>query len=338
MNNFYPWQSEVWSRLNGLRTHLPNSLLLKGSEGIGKLDLAMNFAQSLLCESPQLSGLACQTCPSCHWFAQETNPDFRLIQPDSLSSAEDQPEKENSKKASREISVEQIRSLSAFVNLSAHSGGYRVALIHPAEAMNNNSANALLKTLEEPTDKLLFILVTHRPQQLLPTIMSRSLAITIPNPAIEVGTAWLKLQGIPEPELVLAQSGFAPLTALISTVEGIDREVRDVLLEAIKHPDKFNALAIADQLQRNQAITVIHLLQQWCYDLLSFKLSGAIRYHPEQIDLLKNISNNVPVNSLFRYCKELQIARREAFHPLNPKLLFESLLLAYQQLPTDRAS
>ena len=160
MKQLYPWQDEIWQRMQDLRSRLPNALLLKGAEGIGKLDLAMDFAQSILCEAPLASGFACETCPSCHWFAQESNPDFRLIQPDALS--DDTAEKESGKKASKEISVDQIRALSSFSNLSAHSGRYRVVLIHPAEAMNNNSANALLKTLEEPTDKLLFILVTHK--------------------------------------------------------------------------------------------------------------------------------------------------------------------------------
>jgi DNA polymerase-3 subunit delta' len=89
---------------------------------------------------------------------------------------------------------------------------------------------------------------------------------------------------------------------------------------------------LADQLQRAAPVQVIHFLQQWCYDLASFKLAGVIRYHPEQIDLIGKISKNMPLQALLRYLKELQVAKREAFHPLNPKLLFESILLAYQQL------
>jgi DNA polymerase-3 subunit delta' len=332
MKELYPWQAEIWQRLQGLRGRLPNALLLKGAEGIGKLDLALDFAQSILCATPLSSGLACQSCPSCHWFAQETNPDFRLIQPDALASAEETPEKEGGKKASREISVDQIRALSNFVNLSAHSGGYRVVLIHPAEAMNSNSANALLKTLEEPTDKLLFILVSNKPQQLLPTILSRSLSIAVPMPSIESSAAWLIQQGVADPASLLAQTGFAPLLALQGAGEGAATEERKLMLDAIKQPGRFDPLMLADQLQRAAPVQVIHFLQQWCYDLASFKLAGVIRYHPEQIDLIGKISKNMPLQALLRYLKELQVAKREAFHPLNPKLLFESILLAYQQL------
>lgn len=339
MKELYPWQNDVWQRLQGLRARLPNALLLKGAEGIGKLDLALNFAQSILCEAPLASGFACQNCPPCHWFAQETNPDFRLIQPDALSASDETPEKEGGKKASREIGVDQIRALSTFANLSAHSGGYRVVLIHPAETMNNNSANALLKTLEEPTDKLLFILVTNKPQQLLPTILSRSLSIAVPMPTREVSTAWLKQQGVADPAAILAETGFAPLSALNSAGENAGTEERKLLLGALKQSARFDAIALAEQIQRAAPVQVIHFLQQWCYDLTSFKLAGGIRYYPDQIDLIGNISKNIPLQALLRYVKELQVAKREAFHPLNPKLLFESILLAYQQmiLTTNKA-
>ena len=332
MKELYPWQNEIWLRLQGLRTRLPNALLLKGAEGIGKLDLALNFAQSILCATPLPSGLACQSCPSCHWFAQESNPDFRLIQPGALSASDETPEKEGGKKASREITIDQIRALSSFANLSAHSGGYRVVLIYPAEAMNNNSANALLKSLEEPTDKLLFILVTNKPQQLLPTILSRSLSFAVPTPSREDSTAWLNQQGVADPAIALAQTGFAPLLALSSAGEGAGTEERKLMLQAVKQPAKFDAIALAEQLQRAAPVQVIHFLQQWCYDLASFKLAGEIRYNPEQLDLIEKISISISLQALLRYVKELQVAKREAFHPLNPKLLFESIFLAYQQV------
>lgn len=332
MKDLYPWQSDIWQRLQGLRARLPNALLLKGAEGIGKLDLALNFAQSILCEAPLPTGLACQSCPSCHWFAQESNPDFRLIQPDALSASDETPEKEGAKKASREISVDQIRALTSFANLSAHSGGYRVVLIYPAEAMNSNSANALLKSLEEPTDNLLFILVTNKAQQLLPTILSRSLSIAVPMPSREEGAAWLKQQGVADPETALAQTGFAPLSALLSAGEGAGTEERKLMLAAIKQSAKFDALAMAEQLQRAAPVQLIQFLQQWCYDLASYKMAGVIRYNPEQTDLIGNLSKNLSQQALLRFIKELQVAKGVAFHPLNPKLLFESILLAYQQM------
>ncbi|HEX7454884.1 MAG TPA: DNA polymerase III subunit delta' [Gallionella sp.] len=332
MKPLYPWQNESWLALQGLRARLPHALLLKGAQGIGKLDLALNFAQSLLCEKPNADGMSCQKCSSCHWFEQDSHPDFRLIQPDALTAAEDGDEKRSGKKPSREISVDQIRELSSFANLSAHCGGYRVVLIHPTEAMNNNAANSLLKTLEEPTDKLLFLLVTHKPQQLLPTILSRCLSFTVHTPTREVGTAWLAEQGVKNPDHALAQTGFAPLQALDWAESGEGAEERGILLAAIRYPAKMDALALADSLQRSAPVHVIHCLQQWCHDLASAKLAGAVRFFPEQTAEIIKLANGVSSVALMRFQKELLEARRSAFHPLNPKLLLESLLLSYRQL------
>ncbi len=332
MKELYPWTQEVWNNLNGLRTHLPNALLIKGAAGIGKLDMAFNYAQSLLCEVPLNEGMPCCQCDSCHWFEQGTHPDFRMVQPDALSDSEDTIEKEGGKKPSREISVDQIRALASFANLSAHRGGYRIVLVHPAESMNNNSANALLKTLEEPTEKLLFILITHKPQQLLPTIRSRCLSITVNTPSLKSGIECLKKQNVKNPEKALAQSGFAPLQALQLGEDGAWTEEGNLLLSAIQKPAQMDALVLAEKLQRSAPGLVIHCLQQWCYDLNCIKLTGQVRYFPELADTLKYLSENISSMRLLGFHIELQTAMREAYHPLNAKLQFESVFLSYRQI------
>jgi DNA polymerase-3 subunit delta' len=333
MNKLYPWQNDPWQRWAGLRSRLPHAILLKGAQGIGKFDFAMNLAQSLLCEKPLADGLACRDCPSCHWFLQETHPDFRLLQPDALAATEDADEGEGKKKKpSRQISVDQVRALADFANLSAHRGGHRVVLIHPAEAMNTNAANALLKTLEEPSAKMLIILVSHKPQQLLPTILSRCLTLSMPMPSQEESTAWLKQQGISDPAAMLAQAGFAPLLAARVAEEGAGSDEYKRFLQEIRQPAKLDVFALAEQLQKTEPDKVIHWMQQWCYDLSSAKLTGRVRYNLELTDSIKSISNDIPALELSRYQKELLVARREALHPLNPKLLYESLLLSYRQM------
>ena len=330
MHTLYPWQNELGQRWIELRSRLPHALLLKGPHGVGKFDFAMNVAQSLLCKKPLADGWACQDCPSCHWFDQESHPDFRLLQPDAQSVQEE--EKEGGKKPSKKISVEQIRALSDFTNLSAHQGGYRVVLIHPAETMNVNAANALLKTLEEPAGRMLIILVSHKPQQLLPTILSRCLSLTVAMPPPEVSIAWLQQQGIDNPAAALALAGFAPLLAARQTEEATEADEYSQFLQEIRQPAKFDVYALAEQLQRTEPAQVIHWLQQWCYDLGSMKLTGKIRYNTELYDYIKNISDIIDLSKLLQYQKELITARREAAHPLNPKLLFESILLSYRHL------
>lgn len=334
MQDIYPWQKSDWANLQELRKRPPHGLLLKGSQGIGKFDLAMRFAQSLLCEHPDAAGFACGACPSCHWFSQGSHPDFRLLQPDALSQDGDDGEDAkpaSGKKPSKQISVDQVRSLADFFGMSAHQGGRRAVVIHPAEAMNTNAANALLKNLEEPPKGLLFILVSHKPQQLLPTILSRSLSFALSPPDTESAVRWLAKQGVKNPAEAFAASGFSPLQA-VKLDEQVGSEERAKLLRAVRQPESLDVFALAEMLQKTEQVLVVQWLQQWSYDLSSMKLAGKLRYHlGEEAAIRKLVEPITPLN-LARLQKYLQGAKREAQHTLNPKLFLESLLFSYRQL------
>lgn len=335
MEELYPWHEATWQRWAALRARLPHALLLKGPQGTGKLDFALSLARSLLCVTPGSDGQACGTCSACHWFEQETHPDFRLLQPEAL--AEGDESDSGKKKPARQITVEQVRSLADFANLSAHQGGRRVVLIHPAERMNVSAANALLKTLEEPSANMVLLLVSHKPQQLLPTIRSRCVALAMPMPAPQAARDWLKAQGVAKPDAALAQAGYAPLAALQLAQEADGDAEHDSFVREIGQPAKLDALALAERLQRIEPAQFIHWLQQWCYDLASARLAGVIRYHSEDGTQIRSLAGKIPPLALAAFQKELLTARREALHPLNPRLLFESLLLAYQQMATAPA-
>jgi DNA polymerase-3 subunit delta' len=329
MKQIYPWQQNDLQRLQELRKRPPHGVLFKGAKGIGKFDLAMNFAQSLLCQDPGVADLACGKCASCHWFEQESHPDFRLLQPEALSLNSE--ETESGKKPSKQISVDQVRGLADFVGMSAHQGGRRVVVIHPAEAINTNAANALLKSLEEPPPGLLFILVSHKPQQLLPTILSRCLSFALPAPDAASATLWLKEQGVKNPAEALAASGFAPLQA-VQQDQQLGSEERAKLLRAVRQPDGLDVFALAESLQKTEQVLVVQWLQQWSYDLNAMKLAGRLRYHPGEETAIRKLVEPVAPLNLARLQKLLQTAKREAQHTLNPKLFFESLLFAYRQL------
>jgi DNA polymerase III subunit delta' len=334
MTIIYPWQKNDWARLQELRKRPVHGLLFKGTKGIGKLELAINFAQSLLCQHPDSSGFACGKCPSCHWFEQGSHPDYRLLQPEVLSldgEESDEFKSVSGKKPSKQVSVDQIRGLADFFGMSAHQGGRRVIVIHPAEAMNPNAANALLKNLEEPPPELLFILVSHKPQQLLPTILSRCLSFALPAPDAASATRWLAEQGVKNPAEALAVSGFAPLQA-VQLDEQLGSEEHDKLLRAVRLPAALDVFALAEVLQKTEQVLVVQWLQQWCYDLSSMKLAGKLRYHPGEEATIKKLVEPVAPLNLARLQKHLQTAKREARHTLNPKLFFESLLFAYRQL------
>lgn len=209
----YPWQSETLVRIFSQRARLPHALLLHGNSGTGKLDFAQRLAQSLLCLAPLADGEPCDNCTSCNWFTQGNHPDFRLLAPEQGNEAD--TEGGNAKKSTRkslQISVDQVRALAEFFTLSSHqSSGLRVVLIHPAEALNATSANALLKMLEEPPGGVIFILVSHQLKRLLPTILSRCHKIDMPIPERALALSWLQSQGIDDAAARLDYAGGAPL-------------------------------------------------------------------------------------------------------------------------------
>jgi len=165
---YYPWHSDQWQYLLRLKQRMPHALLLQGCAGIGKLDLAHEFAQAMLCESPQDNGHACGQCQACSWYAQGGHPDFRLFRTRIAERTDRRGRKADEQKTQYIISVAQVRELADFVNMSTHRHGNRVILIHPAESMNPQAANSLLKILEEPAPNTLFILVSHQPQTASP--------------------------------------------------------------------------------------------------------------------------------------------------------------------------
>lgn len=303
---------------------LPHALLLKGRSGTGKLDFAMHLSRSLLCESPLESGMACGSCAACSWFSNSLHPDFRMIEPEG--------ETESGKLTNR-ITIDQIRALSGFMGTTAHRNGYKVVLIHPAEAMNPNAANALLKTLEEPQGKSIFILVTSKPHRLLQTILSRCQKIQMPFPKPDEAAAWLKDQGILEPAKFLAEAGNAPLLAR-DLAKG-DPALLERFLSEISLGDP-DALSIAETFQKTDLPLLVLWMQKWCHDLSSFAFCGKIRYFPGMSEKIRNRSTRTNQVELARFQRKLCEAQKMASHPVNPRLFIEELILSYRALLMPR--
>lgn len=327
--NVLPWHKIELERLIGDKGRLPHALLMHGRQGIGKLLFARALAQSLLCENPASSGLACGRCAACGWFDSANHPDFRLIEPASLTEpTEDEDGRE--KKASLQIIIEQIRELADFINISSHRGGPKVVLIHPAEALNPHAANALLKSLEEPPAGVHFLMVAHRAHYLLPTIKSRCQLVALagpePGPAIE----WLRAQGVPDPALALAQTGNSPLLA--QQLAGQDYwQQRDFLLQRIAERT-FDPLLVAEQIRDYPVQHVVNWLQKWTFDLIFQKSLGRVRYNPDYATQITALSARVEPLSALRLHRETVRLQRVINHPLNPRLFLEQLLLDYAGL------
>jgi DNA polymerase-3 subunit delta' len=222
-------------------------------------------------------------------------------------------------KPSQEIKVDQVRALDGFLSLRSHRGRRRIVLVHPAEAMNLNAANALLKALEEPQAGAHFILVSHRPARLLPTIRSRCAAVPVTLPEPGLARAWLKEQGVPEAEAWLAYTGGAPIQALAYAGEagGVIGGMR----KAMQARD-FDAMQAAGSREELEALADV--LQRHAIDMAMQSLGGRERYG------LGGTSRRAA--DWLRYAREMGRFRALARHPLNPRLLAGEMLAA---MPKD---
>ena len=340
----YPWQAEAWTSVQHLRAKLPHALLLHGAAGTGKTDFAARFAQSLLCQRPLADGHPCDQCPACGWFVQYSHPDFRRLRPDILDDGDGEADVDAeadiksatktakaTKAPSKDIRIEQVRALAGFMNLSTHRNGYRVVLLYPAETMNNASANALLKTLEEPPANTLLLLVSNRIDRLLPTILSRCRKFAMPVPDQAQALSWLQTQGVTEPDLWLAEQGGAPLAALAQAQAGGRAEL-DEFLQQLARPGRDAALAMAEKLQKAAVPELVAWLQRWLFDVFSCKLSGTIRYYPRHREQLTALAARADVTALMAGLQAVAQRRAVAEHPLAPKLFIEDMLLDYARI------
>lgn len=199
----FPWQDIEWKNLVE-RLHaqnLPHAILLHGIQGLGKRSFAQAFAALLLCE--QRSGLdqACQRCRSCKLLQAGSHPDWYVLVPEDESKV---------------IRIDAVRGLIEQMNQTSHQGQFKVVMIAPAEALHISAANALLKTLEEPSAATLFILISEQLQSVLATIRSRCQKIYFKPPAYNAVKNWLleHLENSDVAAQLFATAEQAPLRAL----------------------------------------------------------------------------------------------------------------------------
>ncbi|MGC1549169.1 MAG: DNA polymerase III subunit delta' [Rhodanobacter sp.] len=206
-----PWHAEHWMRLQARRRReaLPHALLLCGPAGLGKRDFLRRFVRGLLCGQSQ-DGDACGRCRSCLLLDAGTHPDYVAL---SYGLRKDGVQRS-------EIVVDQIRELSARLATSSQFGGWQIASIDPADAMNTAAANALLKTLEEPARQTMLILLADQPWRMPATIRSRCQRLEFQLPPRDEAMAWLQAEGVKDADTALVAAGGNPGLAQIWAKDG----------------------------------------------------------------------------------------------------------------------
>lgn len=321
MSGVAPWIAHQTQALLAQRGH---AWLLQGPSGLGQYDLALALVRAWLCENPSEHG-ACGQCPSCHAIDVRTHADLCVLMPETSMLALDWPLSEKAqaevddkkRKPSKEIRVEAMREAVEFSQRTSARGRGKAVLVFPAERMNNVTANALLKTLEEPPGDVRFVLVSEAAHQLLPTIRSRCLGHAMVWPDETVALAWLAEQGVAAADapILLRAAGGRPQDALLFAASGRDPKIWNALPRAISRGD----VSPLKDWTPSQTIDALHKL---CHDLLARQVGAQPRFFdPDALPPAATSST-----ALSAWAKELAQASRTAEHPFNSGLMLEALV------------
>jgi DNA polymerase III subunit delta' len=313
----FPWQVATWQQLHARMQdeRLPHALLISGVPGTGKTPFARHFAQLALCHRPE-SGQPCGGCSSCTQFRAGSHPDYRYV-----TIPEDKTV----------ITIAQVRELIADLSLTSQHGGRKVALVEPADAMNAASANALLKTLEEPGAGTLLILVSARPARLPATIRSRCQMLRMLPPTSDLSMGWLN-QHAPRKDwpVLLGLAGGGPLAAL-QLAASPQVEARLDMFRAlfeIRSGRRNPVLCARDwSSKESDMMLTLRLFQSWVMDLVALASGAADAViNKDALELLQSTAQGIHLRGLHGMLGRLNEAVALANTSVNRQLLLESLL------------
>ena len=291
---------------------LAHALLIHEARGAGGDVLASWAAQLVLCADA--ADAPCGVCAACRRTLPGTHPDLIRLQP---------------LEESRQIRIEQVRELSAELALTSHQGGYKVAILSPADALNRAAANALLKTLEEPTPRTLLILVATQPSKLPATVLSRCQRLAVRAPARSEALAWLQsVRGVAEWGAALDALGDAPLFAAESdpqTVVEFAAETRRMLEEASGGAG--DPVATAERWGRTDLPLRLLCIENWLTDRIRRHFAGAGFSVEMSAGVQLQGDPQIPtIRRLFGLMDAVQELKSSLDAPLNRSLALESLL------------
>jgi DNA polymerase-3 subunit delta' len=335
MRATYPWLDVHLERVGDLlrQGRMPHALLVTGRPGLGKSAFVARLAALLICEDRGSNQVACGQCSACKLQAAGNHPDYHHV-----TFAVD----EKTGKVSTVIKVDQIRELSGALALSRHGAGYRVAILEPADALNINAANSLLKTLEEPADNTVLVLVSSQPGHLPPTIRSRCQQIRIAAPEAGTALAWLAGQyDGPRPEVFLRLADGAPLRALALAQEDAleERRVRFDTLVGLCNGSQ-DPVTVAQAWAKDEDLKGLGWMREWLMDLLKIRLTGQIDgiHGIDLADRLQRLASKLDSRVMFRQLDVVNRNLRMADSSLNRQLVMEDVLLAWADRRTPASA
>jgi DNA polymerase-3 subunit delta' len=313
-----PWQGPLWHIVAQAmeQDRLGHALLLSGLNGTGKRRFARVLAAALWCDSPRAERLPCGQCSNCRQVLSEAHPGYSALR---------------AEEGKRDISIEAVRLLCERLTMTSHDGRSKVALIDPADSLNRNGVNALLKTIEEPPPRSHLLLISERPLALPATLRSRCQQLRFAIPAPEQALAWLEQSGAGAPaerEAALQAAHGAPLLALrLLQDKGLELQLgwRAALLDLAA--GRSEPLKTAGGVGEEQAGAFLRWLYGWLLGLLRSNLSP-----PARAGEIEALAASLPRSALDRYVSEVQENLRRLESNARALLVLEAVLIRWTAL------
>lgn len=301
---------------------IPHAMLFCGTDGVGKFLVAEALAAAILCHAP-VHNQACGHCKACRALAAGTHPDFFQIQPESET------------KAAPAIRIEAVRKLQEEIARIPLLSERRVVIMQEADKMNEAVANCLLKTIEEPSGQIVFILLTSRPSALLDTIISRCMRVEFGILQPEELVAILHQQGIEEP---LAGKLASIADGSVSKALAMqDEELLNLQTQAFDLASAADTLGVEQLLQlakemsshsREKLIQWLGFLAMIYRDLLMlYSGSGLPLYNQSDIDRLSSLLNKYHQQELLQLLQLVQDYQKRLGSNVNTQLCLEGFLI-----------
>ncbi|MCC7199365.1 MAG: DNA polymerase III subunit delta' [Gammaproteobacteria bacterium] len=315
-----PWLVPVRARLAEAWAgpRFPHALLVHGRPGVGAEHLAEWLSHLMLCERPGTD--ACGECTSCALVKAGNHPDYLKLTIEEDASF---------------IKIEQVRELSEWASLKSYRGRRRVVVIDPADYLYYNAFNALLKTLEEPSESLALVLVATRLEKLPRTIMSRCQHVRVPTPDRDVALAWLR--GIDETrdwEDMLDLAAGAPLGAVSLARAGMG-EVADDLRAflAAMQTGRGDPLKAAEAWTRDRPFERLLWLEHWAMaGARAAVVANGDAVDNNETSTLPSGTGPLKIRACFEFVDRVREARNLLQGSLNTQLLLEGIALAVAEL------
>lgn len=310
------------------RQAIGQAYLFSGDEGIGKRLMALRFAQALSCETPPSSSQpdSCGQCRACLQIVSGTWPDLLVVEPEQ-------------DKANPQIKIDQVREIERHVIYRPLLSTRKICVIDDADRLTANAANAFLKTLEDPPDHSLFILVTSQPLRLLATVRSRCLTLRFSpaTPGQFEGALALKQAMATEDARFLSQVcgnriGVALRTDLAELRSRHDRFFELCRDETLAHPTA--VLQQAEDLSKTQPFPdVIDWLSHGLRDVLLMSLGTGqdLLLHQSRISLLQQLAESLTPADVVDLLDVLQTLEQAPTQNLNLQLCLERFLYRLHQ-------